>query len=102
MHLCDLWNVKVRSVDGRRLGRVHDVHLDKGRIVALACGPGSLLERLTAKARGRRIPWEHVKQITKAEILVALEPASNKHVRASSASRTRPGTRRASGRRSKR
>ena len=58
MRLSDLRDKKVTTLDGEDLGRVHEVHCDGGRITALMCGPASLIERLTAKTDGRRIPWE--------------------------------------------
>ena len=48
MRLSDLTDAKVRTLDGDVLGRVHEVHCDGGRIVALTCGPGSFIENLTA------------------------------------------------------
>ncbi len=57
MRLSDLRDAKVKTFDGETLGRVHDVHIEGGRIVALACGAGGFIERLTAKTEGRRIPW---------------------------------------------
>ena len=56
MRLSDLHDAKVRTLDGDVLGRVHEVHCDGGRITALMCGPGSFIERLTARKKGRRIP----------------------------------------------
>jgi len=94
MRLCELRDKKVRSLDGRVLGRVHEVHCDGGKVTALMCGPGSLIERWTARREGRRVPWELVKRIERDAIVVADEEPS--------APRSRPGTRRASGPRSKR
>lgn len=95
MRLSDLRDAKVKSLDGETLGRVHEVHSDNGRIVALTCGPGSWLERLTAKNAGKRIPWERVARIARGEIVVVGpdEP---------SGSRSRRGTRQASAPRSRR
>jgi sporulation protein YlmC with PRC-barrel domain len=89
--LSDLRDKKVRTLDGETVGRIHDVHCDKGRIVALMCGAPSFIERLTAKAHGRRVPWEDVLRIDKDAVVIV-----------SSASRSRRGTRRASAPRSKR
>ena len=94
MRLSDLRDSKVRSLDGETLGRVHEVHCDKGKIVALMCGSPSLIERLTAKAHGRRVPWDRVVRIDKKGVVIGPEKVSG--------SRTRRGTRQASGRRSKR
>jgi sporulation protein YlmC with PRC-barrel domain len=74
MRLSDLRRAKVITVDGETLGRVHEVHCDKGRITALACGPGSLIESLTAKKHGRRIPWEYVLKVKRKEVVVTRDP----------------------------
>src|SRR5205823_14311660 len=60
MRLTDLWDATVKTLDGEKLGRVHEVHAEGGRVVALTCGPGSFIERLTARKHGRRVPWECV------------------------------------------
>ena len=39
MRLTDLRDKKVRSLDGETLGRVHEVHCDGGKVVAIMCGP---------------------------------------------------------------
>jgi sporulation protein YlmC with PRC-barrel domain len=98
MRLSDLRGRKVRSPDGETLGRVHDVHADKGRVTALMCGPGSFIERLTGKKGGRRIPWEFVKRLERDAIMVASDPPQKKP----SAFRSRQGTRRPSAPRSRR
>lgn len=100
MRLSDLRDAKVRSLDGKTLGRVHDVHVEAWRIVALMCGAGSFIERLTAKNRGRRIPWEQVVRVSGGEIIINPEPDTRKA--RTGAARTRQGTRPPSGRRSKR
>ena len=63
MLLSDLRDKKIRTLAGDPLGRVHDVHCDKGRVTALMCGAGSFLERLTARKHGRTIPWESVRKV---------------------------------------
>jgi sporulation protein YlmC with PRC-barrel domain len=100
MRLSDLRDAKVKTLDGETLGRVHEVHVERGRVVALTCGPGSLIERLTAKKHGRRIPWECVRKISPKEVIVVPDPPQRKSRSASS--RTRQGTRRPSAPRSKR
>jgi sporulation protein YlmC with PRC-barrel domain len=95
--LSDLRNAKVRTLDGETLGRVHEVHTEKGQITALICGPGSFIESLTARKKGRRIPWECVRRIDHKQVVVTPDPP-----RRISASRSRQGTRRASAPRSKR
>jgi sporulation protein YlmC with PRC-barrel domain len=97
MRLSELRDAKVKTLDGETLGRVHEVHVEAGKVVALTCGPGSFIERLTARKHGRRIPWECVRRITHKEVVVVPDPPQRV-----SASRTRQGTRRPSTPRSKR
>jgi sporulation protein YlmC with PRC-barrel domain len=101
MRLSDLRDKKVKSLDGETLGRVHEVHCEKGRVIALMCGASSLIERLTAKRMGRRIPWECVRKVTNHEVVVTPDPPRRK-AKVSSGSRSRQRTPRASGRRSRR
>ena len=98
MRLSELRDKKVKTLDGETLGRVHEVNCDKGAITALSCGPGSLLERLTAREHGRKIAWECVRRIDRDAIVISTEPAK----REASGSRSRQRTRRPSARRSKR
>ena len=73
MRLSDFRGKIIRTTDGRRLGRVHEVHCDGGKITALKCGPGSLIERLTDRSQGRRIPWDAVRKVDAKAIIVADE-----------------------------
>jgi sporulation protein YlmC with PRC-barrel domain len=100
MRLSELRDAKVKTLDGETLGRVHEVHVERGRVTALTCGAGSFIERLTAKKHGRRIPWECVVKIAPNEIIVAPDPPQRRSK--GGASRSRQGTRRPSARRSKR
>lgn len=103
MRLSDLRDAKVRTLDGDVLGRVHEVHCDGGRIVALTCGPGSFIESLTAKNHGRRIPWEYVRNVKYREVTVTPDPPQRKASgKKPSAPRTRRRTPRPTARRSKR
>lgn len=102
MRLTDFRDKKVVTLDGERLGRIHEIHCDGGLVTALMSGPGSLIERLTAKKSGRRIPWECVVRVEAKQIVVTPDPPQRKSPGKPSASRTRKGTRRPSGRRSKR
>ena len=101
MRLSDLHDAKVRTLDGDVLGRVHEVHCDGGRITALMCGPGSFIERLTARKKGRRIPWEYVKRVEPGSVTVAPDPPQ-RSTKSSSGSRTPRRTPRTSARRSRR
>ncbi len=100
MRLSDLRDLRVRTVDGDSLGRVHEVHCEDGRIIALVCGFGSFIERLTATSRGRRIPWESVCRIDARQVIVVADPP--RRTAKPAASRTRRGTRRPSAPKSKR
>ena len=103
MRLSDLRDLRVKTLDGERLGRVHEVHSEGGRVTALICGAGSFIERLTAKKEGRRIPWECVKRVSAKEVIVAPDPPERKpKPRKATAARSRQGTRRPSAPRSKR
>jgi sporulation protein YlmC with PRC-barrel domain len=74
MRLSDLRDKRVRTVDGESLGRVHEIHCENGRVTALIIGPRSFLERLTARSKGRRIPWDCVKQVLASAIIVTPDP----------------------------
>jgi sporulation protein YlmC with PRC-barrel domain len=106
MRLTDLRDKTVVTLDGERLGRVHEVHCDGGRVRALMTGPGSFIERLTARKKGRRIPWDCVVRIEARQVVVTPDPPQRKSTakssKATSASRNRQGTRRPNGRQSKR
>ena len=101
MRLTDLRDKIIRTLDGEKLGRVHEVHCEKGRITALIIGPGSLLERLTARKHGRRIPWECVRRVDATQVVVTPDPPQ-RIVKKPSVARSRQGTRRPSAPRSKR
>ena len=106
MRLSDLRDKKVVTLDGKRFGRIHEVHCDGGRVTALMTGPGSFIERLTARKQGRRIPWECVVRVEAKQVVVTPDPPQRKSPGKPSgkpsASRSRQGTRRPSGRRSTR
>ena len=102
MRLSDLRDARIKTLDGETLGSVHEVHCDNGRVIALMCGPGSFIERLTAKKQGRRIPWEYVRRVSRGEVVVTPDPPQRKSSGKPSASRSQQGTRRPSGQRSKR
>ena len=73
MRLTDLRDKPVRNLDGKKLGTVHEVHCEKGVVTALMVGPGSLIERLTSKPHGGRIPWECVRKVEADRIIVTPE-----------------------------
>ena len=74
MKLTDLRDKKVRTLDGDSFGRVHEVHCENGKVIALMTGPGSFIERLTARQKGRRIDWDCVLKVEEKQILVAPNP----------------------------
>ena len=96
MRLSDLRDQPIRTLDGESLGRVHEVHCERGKVVALTCGPGSMLERMTGRGSGRRIAWDSVSKIDSKGVWIATSTDK------ASASRNRRGTRQPSARRSKR
>jgi len=98
MRLTDLRDAKVKTLDGKTLGHVHEVHAEGGRIVAVTCGASSLIERLTATEHGGRIEWDCVVRIGEGEVVVRTEGPEAKPKRR--APRSRQGTRRPSGPRS--
>jgi sporulation protein YlmC with PRC-barrel domain len=102
MRLTDLRDKRICTLDGKSLGRVHEVHCDNGRVIALMSGPGSFIERLTAKKEGRRIPWECVVKVEPLQILVVPDPPQRRGTGKPSASRSRTSTRQASARRTRR
>lgn len=102
IRLSALRDAKVCTLDGDTLGRVHEVHCDGGRIVALMCGPGSFIERLTARKKGRRIPWEYVRKVERGRVTVTPDPPQRNSSGRTSGPRTRRRTPQASARRSKR
>jgi sporulation protein YlmC with PRC-barrel domain len=73
MRLSDLRNKRIETIEGKTIGRVHEVHCDRGRVVALISGAGSLIERWTARRAGRPIPWEAVRRIDRDAIIVKVE-----------------------------
>lgn len=74
IRLTDLQNKLVCTSDGERLGRVHDVHCKAGIVTALMVGPASFIERLTAKKKGRRVPWDCVRKVEEKRIVVTPDP----------------------------
>jgi len=100
MRLSYLRDKEIRTLDGKKLGRVHEVHCENGKVTALIAGPGGLIESWTDKGHGRRIPWEFVRKIDAKRILVTPDPP--RRSTKPDASRSRQGTPRPTGRPSKR
>ncbi len=78
MRLTDLQNKTVYTLDGERLGRVHEVHCENGVLIALKVGAGGFIERMTAKTKGRRVPWVQVAKVERDRILVTPDPPQRK------------------------
>jgi sporulation protein YlmC with PRC-barrel domain len=66
----DLQGKRVRRSDGEVLGRVDELHLRDGEVIALTCGAGGWRQRFATSRQGRRIAWDRVRRITPHEILV--------------------------------
>ena len=93
IRLSQLDDKLVRLTDGTRLGRVHEVRMDKGEVRWLDYGTRGWIERLTGKGKADSLPWSAVREVRADAIIVAIEQA---------APRSRSAPRPASGRRSKR
>jgi sporulation protein YlmC with PRC-barrel domain len=78
IRLTDLRGKEVRTLDGERLGRVHEVHCERGRVTALMVGAASFIERMTAQRKGRRVPWDCVRKMDSNGIVVTPEPPRRK------------------------
>jgi sporulation protein YlmC with PRC-barrel domain len=70
MRASDLQGKPVRDEDGRRLGRVDELHIRDGVVTTFVCGPLGLLQRFTATRAGRRVPWSDVTAVTPDAIIV--------------------------------
>ncbi len=79
MRLTDLQNKAVCTLDGEPVGRVHEVHCENGVIIALKVGPASFIERMTAKTKGRRVPWDCVRSIGRERIVITSYPPRRKN-----------------------
>jgi sporulation protein YlmC with PRC-barrel domain len=78
MRLTDLRDKPVRTLDGERLGCVHEVHCENGVVTALMIGAGSFIERLTSRPHGGRIAWGRVRKVEADRIIVTPEPPRKK------------------------
>ena len=70
MRLCELYDAHVRTAGGAKLGRVHEVIVEDGRVTELGVGARNILERLMGRRRGRHVKWEKVKKIERGTIVV--------------------------------
>ena len=70
MRLCELYDAKVCTAGGKKLGRVHEVIVEDGRVKELGVGAANILERLAGRRRGHHVKWERVKKIDRGTITV--------------------------------
>jgi sporulation protein YlmC with PRC-barrel domain len=70
MRLGELYDMPVCTEDGERLGAVHEVYAESGRVVKLGVGAANFLERLLYRRRGKQVPWEDVVAIKSGTIVV--------------------------------
>ena len=71
MRSSDLAGKRVVAEDGRRLGRVDEIHLKGGQVVALTYGRSGMLQRFMNSRRGHRLEWSRVRKVTADAIVVA-------------------------------
>jgi sporulation protein YlmC with PRC-barrel domain len=71
MRLGEIYDAPVRTEEGERLGCVHEVYVEGGRVVRLGVGAANLLERLLYRRRGKQVAWEDVVAIQAGTIIVA-------------------------------
>jgi sporulation protein YlmC with PRC-barrel domain len=68
----------IRTLDGKRLGRIHEVYCEDGQVTALKYGAASWIERMTSKSEGGRIAWDRVRKIDDSGVLVTDNPPKRK------------------------
>jgi sporulation protein YlmC with PRC-barrel domain len=66
----DLQGKHVRGEDGRRFGRVNEIHVEDGDVTVLVCGGRGLWQRFRASRGGHRVRWKDVVRLDAREILV--------------------------------
>ncbi len=66
----DLYGAMVRDQEGRRLGRVHEIHAVSGEVRNLTIGPLGLLQRFGASRAGRRVSWRTVVRVENGSVIV--------------------------------
>jgi sporulation protein YlmC with PRC-barrel domain len=69
--LSDLDDKLVRLADGTRLGRVHDIRVEKGEVRSLDYGWRGWIERLKGKGKAQSLPWSAVREVRDDAIIVA-------------------------------
>jgi sporulation protein YlmC with PRC-barrel domain len=70
MRLARLYCATVKTSRGERLGKVHEVIVEGGRVKEIGVGAANVLERLFGRRRGRHVAWEKVKKIEGRTIIV--------------------------------
>jgi sporulation protein YlmC with PRC-barrel domain len=69
MRLSDLIGKRIQTESGLYLGRSHEVRVRDGNVLAIIYGAPGFLQRLFPTRRGRRVPWERVRNITSSAII---------------------------------
>ena len=70
MRLAELYGARVVNPDGKRLGRLLEIHCRNNEVSWLELGAWALLHRARGRRRGRKIPWEKVVAIRGGTIIV--------------------------------
>jgi sporulation protein YlmC with PRC-barrel domain len=71
MRGADLQGKPLRDENGQAFGRVDEVHIRDGEVIALTCGGAGLLQRFMNSRAGHRIDWSRVLRVTAKEIVIA-------------------------------
>ena len=66
----DLQGARIVDESGATLGRVGEVHLENGRVSAITCGVGGVLQRFTTWRGGRRIDWNRVARFEAGRLVI--------------------------------
>lgn len=58
----------VLGADGRRLGRLHELEAENGRVERIVFGKAGFMERMTGRSAPTKRPWADVLKIDKEGI----------------------------------
>jgi sporulation protein YlmC with PRC-barrel domain len=72
MRGADLQGKRVRSEDGRSLGRVVEVHVRDGEVSSIVYGTRGLLQRFMSSRRGSRVAWSAVVRVSPDALVIRL------------------------------
>jgi sporulation protein YlmC with PRC-barrel domain len=71
IRVSSLLGKKVVAADGRKLGRVEEIHVDeRGTVTMLDLGARGWLEREGANERPKRITWDKVEELGPKQIVL--------------------------------